>query len=112
MTFISQDNRRTHSRRVASIDARLSHESESVEGTVENVGEGGVFFATTNLELSVDEGSPVTISFVCSKDGAPVTIERTGSILRAERYFDGAGVVRAFAIKFDELISLSGLDLE
>ena len=110
MTFISQDNRRTHSRRGASIEARLSHDSESVEGTVENIGEGGVFFATTNLELCVDEGSAVSISFVVAKDGSSVTIERTGSILRAERYFDGAGVVRAFAIKFDELISLDGLD--
>jgi hypothetical protein len=32
-----------------------------------------------------------------------------GTILRAERYFDGAAVVRAFAIRFHQPIELAGL---
>jgi hypothetical protein len=38
-------------------------------------------------------------------------VERSGTILRAERAFDGDQVVRHYAIKFDEAVSLDGIDL-
>ena len=106
MSDVSYANRRIHSRHTARIAARLSHADNTADGTIDNIGEGGVFFATEDLELCADEGAPVVISFACMLAGKQSQIERTGTVLRAERYFDGTGVVRAFAIKFDEALSL------
>jgi hypothetical protein len=111
MSDVGQANRRIHSRRGSRLPARLAHESESVEGIVENIGEGGCFFATENLELNADEGSPVTLSFRCVKADEEHFVERNGSVLRTERYFDGEKVVRALAIRFDEQIDLGGVSL-
>jgi hypothetical protein len=111
MTDVSHANRRIHTRHKSHIPARLAHAANSVEGRVENVGEGGVFFATEDLELAVEEGSEVTVSFACRRDGVDASIERAGTVLRTERYFDGAAVFRAFAIKFDDLISLAGVTI-
>jgi hypothetical protein len=111
MTDVSQSNRRIHSRRSARLPARLGNGTDSVEGIVENIGEGGVFFATENLELNVEEGAAVTVSFECVRPDGAERVERTGSILRMERYFDGEHVVRAFAIRFDESIALDGVAL-
>src|SRR5204863_7560466 len=105
-------NRRIHSRRKASVAARLTRQVDSVDGTIENIGEGGVFFATEDLELQVEEGSEVVLGFRCRQHGTDTTIQRAGCVLRTERYFDGESVVRAFAIKFDEVMSLDGLDFE
>ena len=112
MIEVTNANRRIHSRRKSRISARLSYESRSVEGMVENIGEGGVFFATEDLELAVEEGSEVQLSFPCKKDGVPHVFERQGCVLRTERYFDGEAVVRAFAIKFEEDVPVEGFDFE
>ena len=112
MSDVSAANRRIHSRRSVRLVARLSHGSDAVEGTVENVGEGGIFFATHNLEIDVDEGATAVIAFTWIRKGATESVERTGTILRTERYFDGEAVVRAFAMKFDDLLSLDGIAFE
>jgi hypothetical protein len=112
MSEISAANRRIHSRRSVHVPARLSHGTDAVEGTIENIGEGGIFFATHNLEIDVDEGAVGTISFRWVRNGTAESVERTGTILRTERYFDGEAVVRAFAMKFDELIPTDGVDFE
>ena len=109
MSEVSAANRRIHSRRSVRIPGRLSHGNDAVEGTIENVGEGGIFFATHNLEIDVDEGATAVISFRWSRNGTDEAVERTGTILRTERYFDGEAVVRAFAMKFDDLIALDGV---
>jgi hypothetical protein len=109
MSQVAGANRRIHSRRSARLPARLSHEAESVDGVVENIGEGGAFFATENLELNAEEGSPVTLSFRCLREGAEQFVERPGSVLRTERYFDGEKVVRAYAVRFDETMSMDGV---
>jgi hypothetical protein len=112
MCEVSAANRRIHSRRSARFPARLSHGSDAVEGTVENIGEGGVFFATHNLEIDVDEGAPGRVSFHCKRGGQPQELVCAGTILRTERYFDGEAVVRAFAFKFDELLPLDDVTFE
>jgi hypothetical protein len=101
--------RRIHSRLPTHVPARVLHGGECLDGTVENIGEGGVFFATEILEQPVDEGSDVDVEIRGTRDGVPVTLRIPGTILRTERYFDGAAVVRAFAIRFREPIQLAGL---
>lgn len=112
MKDVSQANRRIHSRHAVHLPARLAHGKDAVDGTVENVGAGGVFFSTQNLEIDVDEGAHAIVSFYCVREGTPVLLELPGTILRCERYFDGEAVVRAFAMKFDELLSLDDITFE
>src|SRR5437762_2373613 len=100
MPEVGQANRRIHSRRTVRLPARLAHESDSIDGIVENIGEGGVFFATENLEMLLEEGASATLSFRCKKSGAEVRLERVGCILRTERHFDGERVLRTYAIRF------------
>ena len=112
MSDVDAANRRIHSRRSVRLPARLTHGADAVEGTIENIGEGGVFFATQNLEIDVDDGAIGTISFRWIRNGAAEAIERTGSILRSERYFDGEAVVRSFAMKFEDTLEIDGVDFE
>jgi len=107
---LSQDNRRIHSRRSVNVAARLDHADGSVDGVVENLGAGGVFFATEDLELKADDGASVTLSFRGAKDGADVELTRVGTVLRTELHFDGETVKRTFAIRFDEVASLDGFE--
>lgn len=104
----SPSNRRVHSRRNVRLPAHVSCGGDSVDGTVENIGEGGAFFATRNLEIDLDEGQKATITFTLP--GATEPTVRTGTMLRDELYFDGDAVVRSFALQFDEPLSLTGVD--
>ena len=110
MNHVSQDNRRIHSRRSARIAARLSHVDGSVDGVIENIGAGGAFFATEDLELKADDGGAVTISFRARRHGAEVDVECAGTVLRADLNFDGESVVRSFAIQFAEILALDGFE--
>ncbi len=111
MNTASHD-RRIHARTKARITARLSQGREAVEGVIENIGEGGVFFATEELEVIVDEASPVALEFTGRHGSEPTTLRRTGRVLRTERYFDGQNVVRAFAVRFDEDLDLTDMHFE
>ncbi|MCE9636616.1 MAG: PilZ domain-containing protein [Planctomycetes bacterium] len=103
---MSQD-RRIHSRIRTRLPARLVRGAESVEGVVENVGQGGVFFATETLEVALDDGTDVEVEFEAWRGEQRVQLRLPSTILRAERYFDGTVVVRAFAIRFQEPIDIS-----
>ena len=105
---MSQD-RRIHARLAVKLAARLVRDGVSIDGVVENVGQGGVFFSTETLETAVEDGARVRVEFDAVRDGAPVRICEDGTVLRAERYFDGQSVVRSFAIRFDREIALAGL---
>jgi len=111
MTDVSHANRRIHTRHNSRIPARLAHTGDAVDGHVENIGVGGVFFATHDLELDAEEGSEVTVCFAGRRDGAAVRVESQGVVLRTERYFDGENVVRAFAVKFADVLSLDCVEL-
>ena len=105
---MTQD-RRIHTRVKTHVPARIHRGTEHVEGVIENLGEGGVFFATEVLEMSLDEGAAVDVAFTLDRNGVPEPIRVSGTVLRTERYFDGESVVRAFAIRFDQLLDLTGL---
>jgi hypothetical protein len=111
MTPSDNDERRVHPRRPSELPASLSSDGDRLEGVVENIGEGGVFFATETLEVVLEHGTRVGVAFTCNRNGRSEQIELPGTVLRTERYFDGTKVVRAFAIKFDELFDLTGIAL-
>jgi len=111
MSDVSQANRRIHGRRSARVAARLEHADGAVDGMIENIGAGGVFFASEDLELVAEDGSAVALEFRLRKDGADVPMRRTGTILRVERQFDGEAVVRTYAIRFDEVLAVDGFEL-
>ncbi|MCG3135959.1 MAG: hypothetical protein HMLKMBBP_03738 [Planctomycetes bacterium] len=101
--------RRVHSRVRTNIRACMHSGGDPVEGVIENVGEGGVFFATEELESVIEQGAEVTVDFDGFRAGEPVNFRIRGTVLRTERYFDGRAVVRAFAVKFRDLLDLTGL---
>ena len=98
--------RRIHPRTDTRIRATLRCRSDQADGVVENLGAGGVFFSTDDLEAAVDVGDGVVV--VLHLDG-DATSEHAGAVLRTDRYFDGAGVRRSFAVKFDEEIEVASL---
>lgn len=106
--------RRIHARVRTRIHAclRFPASGEVVEGVIENVGEGGVFFATEVLEVLVDDGAEVIVEFEGTRAGALVPFRVPSTVLRTERYFDGAAVVRAFAIRFVESQALGDVTFE
>ena len=101
--------RRIHARVRAQIrgSVRLATSGDVIEGVIENVGDGGVFFATEVLEVLVNDGDAGVVEFEGTRDGAPVNFRIPATILRTERYFDGEKVVRAFAVKFDEALDVA-----
>jgi hypothetical protein len=99
--------RRIHPRTVTRIRATLRCGDAEMDGVVENLGAGGVFYSTGDLEAAVEVGDPVTV--VLHPDGASDS-SQDGRVLRAERYFDGAHVRRSFAVKFDAEIDVASLD--
>ncbi len=112
MSEVDHANRRTHGRRSVRVRAQLAFGTDMIEGTIENIGEGGVFFATQILDADLDDGSTTTMLFRCLRNGVEEIVERTATILRAERYFDGEVVVRAFAMRFDQSFELGGVEFE
>ena len=50
------ENLRRHPRRTLELPARLHLDWGQLEGTIENIGEGGAFFVTDTLEGAVAEG--------------------------------------------------------
>ena len=104
--------RRIHSRVKTRVPARVARGGDSVEGVLENVGEGGVFFATEVLEVPLDDGSDVDVEFDALQSGTPVHMKIPGTVLRSERYFDGTAVVRAFAIRFHASIDVTTLSFD
>lgn len=107
---MSGRERRVHPRTRIALSGELVRNGKIIEGVIENIGRGGVFFATEMLEIGVDEGDDVTLCFEAPKDGATMPLELPSSVLRVERYFDGERVVRAFAVRFDGELELDEFD--
>ncbi len=107
---VSHANRRIHARRITRVAARLVHADGAVDGVIENIGAGGAFFATEDLELKTEEGASAKLTFRCKKDGRDVEMTRAGTVLRADLHFDGKSVVRSFAVQFDEADPLDGCE--
>jgi hypothetical protein len=100
--------RRIHPRTVTRLRTTLRRGDTDVEGVTENVGAGGVFFSTGNLEAGVEVGDSVLITLHLADGG---TLTSSGVVLRGERYFDGADVRRSFAVKFEAEIDVASLGL-
>lgn len=107
---MSGSERRVHPRTRTSVPGELRKGEKVLDGVVENIGRGGVFFATEVLEVVIEEGDAVTLCFDAPKAGATMPLELASSVLRAERYFDGERVVRAFAVRFDQELDLEEFD--
>ncbi len=103
--------RRIHPRTETRLEASLACAEKELTGAVENIGAGGVFFATDNLEVLIEDNARVIVRFTLNRDGNLEEHSREGNVLRSERYFDGESVVRAFAIKFDALMDLTGVEI-
>lgn len=92
-------NRRAWSRLDVDLGARLRLASEKiVDGRLENLGRGGAFFVTDNLETSILAADPVELIVV----HASVETRIRGTVLRLETFFSGTDVLRTLAIRFDE----------
>ena len=100
--------RRIHPRTVTNVRSTIRCGGSDVDGVVENIGRGGVFFSTGDLEARVDVGDPVTVALHVA-ERAPS--EHVGVVLRTERYFDGADVRRSFAVKFDAEVDVASLGI-
>ena len=92
-------NQRRHPRTRTAIPARVELTDGSIEGTIENLGPGGAFFATDTLEDAVDVGVSVVIVFQDPESGDERRVR--GTVLRLERYFHQGGLYRALAVKFE-----------
>jgi len=94
------ENQREHPRRVARLAARVVFSAGHLDGTIENIAEGGAFFVTDTWEVAVEEGDGVSVEFREAEDAEPARV--AGRVLRVERYFHEGDLYRAFAIKFEE----------
>ncbi len=102
------NERRIHPRSDTRIPTTLRCGGSGVEGVVENIGAGGVFFSTGDLEVPVEAGTAVQVELHLA-DGR--TSANAGVVLRSDRYFDGSDVRRSFAVKFDAEIDVASLGI-
>ena len=101
---MAADERRRHERAASNLPVRIEAATgSSLEGTIENIGEYGVFVTTADLETVLESGSRVTLRFTLP-GGAE--IEREGEVLRLDQEFAAGDIRRAFAVRFDEAIEV------
>ncbi|MHC4861396.1 MAG: PilZ domain-containing protein, partial [Planctomycetota bacterium] len=74
---------RRHPRLTLRLPSTLHLEGETLDGRIENIGEGGAFFVTDTLEGSVEEGDRLDVAFEFDSESHRVP----GVVLRVERYF-------------------------
>lgn len=85
-----------------------------VHGTIENLSMGGAFFVCDFPDAPVKEGETLNIEIRYRLEESGVeagTLRCPGHVLRIEEYGSGAGVMRAFAVRFDEPVRTFGMDL-
>ena len=98
------DERRAHERAATSLPVEITVASGTViEGTIENIGQFGVFISTADLETVLDSGAPVKLRFTLP-DGEQ--IEREGDVLRLDQEFTAGDIRRSFAVRFDDAIEV------
>jgi hypothetical protein len=85
-----------------------------IHGTIENLSNGGAFFVCDFPDAPVKDGEALflEIPYRLEESGVEAgTLRCQGAILRIEEYGSGAGVMRAFALRFVEPVRTFGLDL-
>lgn len=96
---MNNPNLRRYPRRTARITARVDFGWGTLEGTIENIGEGGVLFVTDTLEGSVEVGDHAEVRFHPLPDAEESNVP--GEVLRVERDFLAGEILRTLAIRFD-----------
>ncbi|MHC4940224.1 MAG: PilZ domain-containing protein [Planctomycetota bacterium] len=97
------DERRAHERAATSLPVEIETGSGTIEGTIENIGQFGVFVSTADLETVLDGGARVTLRFTLESGEAVV---REGEVLRLDQEFAAGDIRRSFAVKFDDAIEV------
>ena len=95
--MVTEDQRRSRRTSVRT-PASLIFEWGELEGNVENIGEGGLYFVTDTWEGPVAVGDSMTAVF--SLPDQPEEQRRLAEVLRVERYFHDGELFRSFAVRF------------
>ena len=116
MTAPPEGERRQHERHPVSLPARLTLVGLTIEGRLEDVGAGGVRFATDDTLLKVQPGNFVQIAFECTRDGVAVTIDRAVRVswvlpVAALPSDDADVPKRVVGLEFEEILALADLTL-
>ena len=85
-----------------------------IHGSIENLSAGGAFFVCDFPDAPVLDGEVVSLEIPYRLEESGVeagTLRCQGGVLRIEEYGSGAGVMRAFALRFEEPVRIFGLDL-
>jgi len=94
------DERRSHERTATNLPVEVeTAEGARFAGTIENIGEYGVFVSTADLETPLATGAQVTLRFRTEAHG---DVTRAGEVLRLDQEFAAGEIRRSFAVKFGE----------
>ena len=92
-------NQRRWERRALHVSVTLVHgDGREVRGHVDNIGSGGAFFTTDDLEMRIVEEDAVALLFTRSENHE-IRIE--GRVLRIDTFFSGQSVLRTLAVRFE-----------
>ncbi len=89
-------------------------EGDEVVGTIENLSLGGAFFVCDLPDAPVKDGLGIHLEIPYRLEESAVEagiLRAPGQILRIEEYGSGAGVMRAFALRFDRPVRTFGMEL-
>ena len=100
---MTERNLRRYPRKTTRIEARVVLDRVELDGRIENIGEGGVFFVTDTLEGVVTEGDRAEIRF--TPEGSDRETRVRGEVLRVERDFHEGEILRTLAIRFERPLS-------
>ena len=102
---MATEEQRRSPRSSVRIPGRLIFDWGELEGNVENLGEGGIYFVTDTWEGPVAVGDAMTAVYTFpvqpEEPREPEEQRRLAVVLRVERYFHEGELFRSFAIRFD-----------
>ena len=79
----------------------------TVDGSLRDIGSGGVCFTTTDPELRVAPGNFVIVSFECVRNGVELTIDRAVRVVHVQ----DSSEFRVFGLQFEEPLALDDVVL-
>lgn len=102
-------NRRRWERRTVHLTVSLIQTNgREIRGHVENIGSGGAFFTTDDLEMRVVEEDTVTLVFTGAEDQRA---EVEGQVLRIDTFFLTHSILRTLAVRFGATLPLGEFPL-
>ncbi len=95
---MTSDERRAHERKRADLPVHGTLTGgATMEGRIENIGEYGVFFTSTDLDCSIEAGDRMSLRFRYQDSD----FERDGIVVRIDQEFAAGEVRRSIAIRFE-----------